>query len=364
LLIFGLLNSLLLVGCSEKPSSEIKPSDIVRPAKVVSVKATTNGHIRRFPATIEPSQTAQLAFRVNGEVQKLFVLAGQEVAEGQLLAKLDDTDFKLAVKQAEAKYQLTLAQFNRSKRLFAEKLIASSQFDEAQALLDIDKARLEQANTNLAYTELHAPFTGMIAQLHIEAFEFVQAKQPIMQIQGREQVDVAIEVSEQLMVKMPKERTNLDYQPTLVFEELPDVSFKVSLKEFDIAPSQSTKTYKLIFTMPNPEEVNLLTGMTGTLIAEMDKVLGTSSDTFVVPASSVFVPNESQDKTTQYVYKLNGDNRTVLVAVEIIALGQQDAEIRPLDTSQLSLGDKIVATGSHYLTQGQKVIPWVRERGL
>lgn len=350
-----------LIGCAE-PVQETE-QNVLRPAKIAQVLPALGSNVKSFPAAVEPTFDAQLAFRVNGEVAERLVIAGQTVEQGEVLARLDDRDFQLRLKQAQAKYDLSLSQYNRSVKLFDEKLIAQSVLDQAKAQLDIDEAQLDTAKTNLKYTILTAPFAGTIAQLHVEPFEFVQAKQQIMELQGRDLVDVAIQVPEDLMARIPKDAESSDYQPTLILDAIPDREFKVTPKEHDITPNQATKAYKVVFTMTPPEDINVLAGMTGSLIVELDLVLGTKSDQLLVPVEAVFLPNQYAGQNKHFVYKLDSANKAVLVEVKLVKMNQQGALIEAI-ANDLTLEDKVIAAGSHLIDEGQEVKPWSRERGL
>lgn len=354
----------LLSACSEPSADKEQNKLVIRPVKVSPVVSTNGNNIKTFPATVEPTQIAHLTFRVNGEISQLKVVAGEHVKQGQLLASLDDKDFVLQVKQAQARYELTKSQFNRAKKLFKEKLIASSAFDEAKAQLDIAEAQLDVAQTNLKYTSVVAPFDGIVAQLQVEKFEFVQAKQPIMEIQGRKQVDIAIEVSESVMAQLPKSADDNTYQPTFILDVQPNRKFKVKLKEHDISPNPTTKSYKLVFSMDSPSDINVLSGMTGDLIVEMDQVFEMNNAYFAVPVESIFLPNQYAGQNKAFIYKLSPSNKTVLVEVDVIKINNDSATIKPKQDSELVIGELVVATGSHLIADGQQVKPWSRERGL
>lgn len=356
-----LMASLLLLGCSEQVIEQQKQT--LRPAKVAQVLPASGSNVKSFPATVAPTFDAQLAFRVNGEIAERLVVAGQQVSKGNVLARLDDEDFRLQVKQAQAKYDLSLTQYNRAVKLLNEKLISQSALDQAKAQLDIDEAQLDLAKTNMKYTVLKAPFTGTIAQLHVEPFEFVQAKQPIMELQGRDLVDVEILVPEELMAQVPKGAETNPYQPTLILDAVPDREFKVSFKEYDITPNAATKAYNVVYTLSMPQDVNVLAGMTGKLLVELDQVLGTSSNEIMVPVEALFLPNKFAGQDKHFVYKLDSENKVQLVEVSVKKMNQEGAVITAVD-SNLEVNDTVVAAGSHLIDEGQQIKPWSRERGL
>ncbi len=361
-------SQLVLSGCTKEEKDLEAPSNIVRPAKLAQVKQVSGDTIRTFPATVEPSTYAHLAFRVNGEIAEIKVVAGQNVKKDDVLAVLDDSDFIIQHKQAQARFKLTSSQFERADKLLKEKLISSAEYDQIKAELDIASAQLDAAKNNLKYSVIKAPFSGIVAHTNVEAFEFVQAKQPIMELQGRETIDVVIQVPEQLMIKLPKSTKAQTYQPTLIFDGNQQNKYKVTLKEHDIIPNPATKSYQVVFSLPTPEDINVLPGMTGALEVELDKLLASDINALIVPISAVFVPNskvqDSQATNTQFVMKVRKDMSTELVAVEVVETRQSGMVIKALEAGKLISGDKVIAAGPHLLVEGQSVSEWKQERGL
>ena len=105
----------------------------VRPVKLFVVTNQHSGSVRQFPAVVEPTKRANLTFRVNGKLTSLTGRPSNNVEQGQVLAQLDDTDFKLRLDQASARYELAQTQFNRAELLNQQKLISQAQFDETKA---------------------------------------------------------------------------------------------------------------------------------------------------------------------------------------------------------------------------------------
>ncbi|MDX1321155.1 MAG: efflux RND transporter periplasmic adaptor subunit, partial [Oceanospirillum sp.] len=165
------LNAVLLfvVACSES----VPPADteLIRPVKLHTVNSSSDGAVRQFPAVVEPTERASLTFRVSGKLVQLIARPGQMVQKGDLLAALDDTDFRLRLDQAEARYELAQTQFARAEQLIAEKLVSQAAFDEAKAQLQVARADLSTAKTALSYTRLQAPFAGSISRLLVENHE-------------------------------------------------------------------------------------------------------------------------------------------------------------------------------------------------
>lgn len=352
-LIFVTLVSLLSTACSEQVSESKEP--LIRPAKFYYVSDQSAEKIRNFPAVVEASEDATLAFRVSGVISELLVKPGQEIAKGELLAKLDPTDYLIRVEQAQANYELASSQYNRSKQLLTQKLISPSMYDESQAQLQVAQATLKTAKKNLQYTELHAPFDGEVAKTYVEAFENVVAKQVILNLQDRDKVDIAIQVPESFIANVKK---GSGYQPTVRFDPKPELEYKSTLKEWDTKADSVTNTYRVVFSLNRPSEFNALPGMTANLSVELSKVIKTDVNQLSVPIESIFA--QSQDGViNQFVWKVK-DGTVVKSPVKVGALKEDSIEV----VQGISVGDIVIAAGVHRLYEGTKVREWKKERGL
>ena len=113
LAIAGLLAllSLTLVACGARQEAPVR--DVVRPVKTVMVEEAA-GMMRNFPASIESSRRVDLAFRVPGKLSDLLVQEGDKVEAGQLLAKLDPTDYQLRLDDADAEAERATSDWERA----------------------------------------------------------------------------------------------------------------------------------------------------------------------------------------------------------------------------------------------------------
>ena len=197
---------------------------------------------------------AQLTFRVAGEITELPVRPGAEVKQGELIARLDPTDYQLAVDQGKAQYELAASQYERNKVLVNEGVMSEAQFDQIESQRAVAKSNYETAKANLKYTET-APFDGVIASLAVEAYENIQPKQPIVTLQINNAIDVSIQVPEKLFARVKKQT---DYEPMIRFDAAPEFQFRAHLKEWDSQADPATNTYEVVFTLPKPDNLNVL----------------------------------------------------------------------------------------------------------
>ena len=353
-----LLLTLGLSACSEPTTNAIDTQP--RPVKLTTVSAGNEPRLRQFPAVVEAANVAELTFRVAGELSQLPGRPGVTVARGDLIAKLDPRDYQLVVDEAKARYELAESQYTRSQNLVEQGLMSASQFDEITSQMRVAKANLETAQANLNYTELRAPFAGVVAHLYVENYENIQAKQPIATLQMNDAIDISISVPENLFARVQR---RVDYQPDVIFEAAPKRAFKASLKEWDSQADAATNTYEVVFTMAKPRDLNILPGMSATVVVDTSAVIQYDADALFVPASAVFTPADNGDSDAHYVWRYQGDNeRGQVEKVKVSVADISNAGIAI--TAGLKSGDQVVSAGVNQLQDGQLVRPWTRERGL
>lgn len=345
------ISVLVLAACNEATPNNTE-SSISRPVKLFTVPDSDSPNIRRFPAKVEANQGSYLSFRVNGELMALPTLAGQAVNKGDVLAKLDPEDFKLQLADREARYKLAKNQLERTETLKQKGIASQSELDQAKANMQVALSALEKAQTDLEYTVLRAPFSGTISKVFIKNFESVVAKQNIMRIETRDLMDVTIHIPEKLVARVNKKTS---YQPHVVFDSFPHKSYTLSLKEWDTQADPLTLSYRVVFTLPLPSDFNLLAGMTGNVLIDLNKVFRSDQQKFTIPTTSVF--SDASQKSFVWRYQ---DGQLEKVNVVLGEIHKSGIEVE----SGLKPGDKIVSAGVHHLTEKSKVRPWTKERGL
>lgn len=363
-LVTGMLLSVtILSGCNDHTARQVHDEQI-QPVHLHLVSADMTTQLRRFPAIVEATQTAELGFRVGGELRQLPLRPGQPVEAGQLVAALDATDYEVALEHAQAKAELARAQFKRSQQMAERQLISPAAFDQARADLRVAEANVRSARTNLNYTQLTAPFSGIIAHLHVENFENLVPQQSVMTLQLDGYIDISIHVPERLFARV---RRDLDYQPEVLFDSLPGTTFKASIREWDRIADAATNTYRVVFSMPAPEQANILPGMTATVLIDAAHMTERLRNLVLVPSSAVFTPEHSPlEAGVAYVWVYRAQSSTAtsgtlhLRQVQIADMTNQGVEI----IAGLEPGEYVIQAGVHHLHDAQQVRPWVRERGL
>lgn len=355
-----LVSVLWLIACSpEHPTATSKQIDEATPALILTVMSPQQAQIRRFPAQVQAAEEAALAFRVPGELVALPARAGQAVKSGEVLARLDPTDYQLRVDDRNARFQLASTQFERINDLFKQKQVSKAQYDQAKAEMDIALTALNSARSDLGYTVLKAPFDGTVAGVYGDNHQAVAAGATLLTLQVRELLEIRVQVPEQLMAHMSD--SSRPYQPEVEFDALPGQRFKLAYKSHNTQADPATGSYQIELTLPRPASLNLLPGMSAMVYADLGQVMDLGLSHPIIPAQAVFqTATQPQGDNVASVWVVDSSFQISARTVKTGKLSSAGLEI----ISGLEAGEQILGAGVHYAREGMLVRSWSRERGL
>jgi RND family efflux transporter MFP subunit len=332
-----------LCACSESEKAE--QSELLRPVKTITIKTTDNHVKRNFPGIVDAVKKAELSFRVDGKLTEFTVREGDRVNKGQMIARLDQTDFSIDLENAQASYDKAKADFSRAEQLINTGNISRAEYDSLKASLDMSHAQLSAAQQNLRYTTLSSPFTGRIAKRFIENHEEVVAKQIIVLLQDTTSFVVKIAVPESVMIKAKRDKSVYT-----LFASFPDIKnqlFPLTIRETATQANASTLTYTVTFDMSAIKEHAILPGMSVLVHVERPS---DNPETVYLPPHTVL-----EDSAGRFVYVVEStDGQQGIIrrrTVESGHLTEQGMEI----ISGLNLGDKIVSAGMSKITDGKRI---------
>jgi len=331
---------------------EIEEVPSIRPLKMMTVGQSIPAQIRKYPGKVAAMDKVTLGFQVDGPLIELPINKGQEVKEGDLLARIDPRDFQNRFDSARAELEQTSTQLERIKKAAESGAISQTELTNAQAAFERAQANFKIAQKALEDTKLLAPFDAVIANTFVDNFQNVLAKQDIVTVQKIEDVLIEVNVPEERILRAKEKRGQ--YHFVAVFDSLPGREFEVKLHEYTTEADPLTQTYLITFSMPVPEELNILPGMTAT-IWEYPIQKGDQTGIFLLPIDAVPVDDSGQ----YFVWKAEkGDSDVYTVHKQTVKAGAMEGDsIQVL--SGLSQGEIIAATGVHMLREGQKVRKYV-----
>lgn len=226
--------------------------------------------------TIEAITTVKVGTQVSGIIEHVYADFNDNVKQGQVLARLDETALRAQLDQSQANVdqaqaQLTFqeATYNRLKALYEKNLIAQADYDQAlfnyqnsRASLSNAKSALDRTKVNLAYATIYSPINGVVLNRAIEEGQTVAASfnTPEMFTIANDltQMEVQTSVDEADIGKVIKGQ-----RVEFTVDAYPDLKFEGSVSQVRLQPvtTNNVVTYTVILNAPNPDK-KLMPGMT------------------------------------------------------------------------------------------------------
>jgi membrane fusion protein (multidrug efflux system) len=319
-----------------------------------------------FPATIEGIEIVQLRPMVDGYLEKIYVPEGANVTKGQLLFKIQNPVYDEAVITAKAAIRIAQADVDAAKmnvekvRPLVEKDIVSKyELDAAQFTLQSKQAALDQANaslrnaeTNVGYTTLRSPITGVMGSIPYKIGDLVSSttSSSLTSLSRIDQVYAYFAFSEKQLLNLSNRvpgatlQDKLDHLPTvsLVLADGSAYPQKGRLETASGFVSTGTGTVSLKAQFVNP------TGLIRSGASAIVRVPRTIDTALLVPQSATY---QLQDKT--FVYLLIDSNK--VISIPIVSTPTNDGKFLVVQ-SGLRRGDRILINGFN-LRDSTVVIP-------
>ena len=338
----------LLSGCSEKPAAE--PLRSVRTAEIRYDKAK---EINRYVGTVQSRHEVNEAFRVGGKVIQRKVDVGQKVREGEVLAVLDDADYRHAEEAARQQFVAATTQARQAesdrKRLDALKSDGSvSVSDEEKAQSSADTAaataaatarQLELARNRLKYTVLRASQSGVVTAVRFEVGQVVPEGQSVVSIANEGEPEIIADVPEDHLSVFKASR----YRAWLA--SAPDQTFDVVLRELSPQAAAQTRTFRARLKPATPRPLPL--GATATLVVERPH---DETPAAALPAAAM---TQSKGKPAVWVVRRKGSEPVGTVdLLDVTVHGYRNDEVL---VSGPPAGELVVTAGVQKMAPGLHV---------
>jgi RND family efflux transporter MFP subunit len=190
----SILISASLSGCSSntQEANTFKTPPPVK-ATVMQVQAQTDMSRKEYSASIESEQQAHIATKIMGNILAITVKEGDKVRKGQALIRLDDNELQSKLSQSEAKIAEAQAHFTNAQTILER--FKTLQKESAATQKELDEMKQELLNM-LDYTELRAPFSGIITQKHAQTGDLAKPGFPLLTIQNVDRMEVVASIPE------------------------------------------------------------------------------------------------------------------------------------------------------------------------
>jgi len=348
--IFAAPLAAMLAACAPgKP-----PVEPLRAVRTAELRYNAAAESNRYVGTVQSRHEVDQGFRVGGKIAQRKVDVGQAVREGDVLAVLDDTDYRLAEEAARQQLLAAAAQARQAesdrKRLEALKADGSvsaaddekaqTRAQETRAAAEAEERKLELARNRLKYTVLRAPRTGVVTNVRAEVGQVVAEGQPVVSVAGEGEPEIVVDVPEGQVEAFKTARF------TASLASAPDQTFEVILRELSPQAAAQTRTYRARLKPATLRQLPL--GATATLVSSRNAP--DSSPTAPIPASAITQVN---GQPAVWIVRRKGAEPAGAVELARITVnGYRNDEVL---VSGLPAGELVVTAGVQKMAPGLQV---------
>lgn len=286
--------------------------------------------------TISAEAEAPVLARVSGEVVEILVEEGDEVEEGQLLARLDGERLRLQMLEARVNLEKTRKEYERYVQLHKRGLVSASTFDGLKFDVDALQATYELKRLNYNYTKIRAPISGVVSARNIKLGQHIMAGAPAFKITNTSDLVAYLQIPQTELSKISAGDT-----ARVRFDAMPDTEFAATITRISPTIDPRNGTFRATASIENAESY-LAPGMFGRFDIAYEK----HPDAVLIPAAAVIWED---DAAVVYVFnKGSAKRRAVRIGIQSDGL----AEV----VTGLDCDEQIIVTGQSGLHDGVRVL--------
>ena len=343
--------AIFLAACGKTEA----PPPLERAVKLMTLGQAQQSTTQSYSGEIRARIEAGLGFRVAGKLTARYVELGQHVKAGQLLADIDPQDYALSAQAAQAQLvgaqtnrDLAASDFKRYKDLFDQGFISGAELERREATLKAAQAQWEQAKAQrdvqanqASYTHLLADSAGVITSIDANVGQVLAVGQSVVRLAQDGARDLVFAVpEEQLNQLKPGQKLDISLWQS-------KQTTQAQVRDIAASADPVTRTFAVKATLLNSATDH-----------PADRVLGATANVFLptqqAPLDRLVIPTSAlrSDASGTSVWLFDPSTSTVKAQV-VNVKGIEDNQV--VIASGLKIGDTIVTTGVHVLTEGQKV---------
>ncbi|WP_341788022.1 efflux RND transporter periplasmic adaptor subunit [Rickettsia endosymbiont of Lasioglossum villosulum] len=331
-------------------------SNIAAPVEVTKVIRKDAPYIIELAGNAETYQTADIKSQVTGQILSVNFDDGQEVKADDLLYEIDPRPFQNQLQQAEASllsdtYNLenAIKEEARYRNLYKENAVSEEQYlqmltnmNVLKAAVERDKAVIADANLQIEYSKIVAPFDGKLSESNVDIGNLAQAGlTTLVTINTISPIYVSFPVPEEHLNKINKSQKNSDLSLIVKTSNGQEVT-DGEIVFIDNTIDSNSGTIKLKATLPNKDEI-LCPGQ----FVRVSLSVYTEKDALVVPSKAIQTNDQGP-----YVFIVDKNNKAVIKNVEIAFSNDDFVVIK----SGVEEGEIVVTNGQLRLNNNTEVV--------
>lgn len=327
----------LLFSCNHKEAEQEVESTFV----ITSPLQVDTTLYKEYVGQIRSANHIELRSQERGYLESIYVDEGQLVKKGQLMFKLMPAIYQAEVEKAQAEANFADIEYKNTKSLADKNIVSPNELALAKAKLDQAKAALTLAQVHLGFTEIRAPFSGIMDRFYTRLGSLVDEGELLTNLSDNSKMWVYFNVTEDEYLDYIKNTSNKNAKKVLLRlanQELFDEQGVLETIEADFNNETGNIAFRAAF--PNPKGI-LRHGETGNVLMPVEL-----KDAIIIPQKATY---DVLDK--KYVYVV--DKEGVLSARQITI--SQELPHLYVVSSGLMATDKILAEGLGKVKNNEKI---------
>ena len=307
-----------------------------------STKTEPFEHLIEVQANIKTRQNVLLYPEFAGRLVQIHVKEGQNVKKGTLLAVIDDAGIQDQLDQVKLQLELSKTTYERTKRLWEQKIGSEMMFLEAQTRYKSAKKQVSQIRQQLAKTKVYAPFNGIVDEIPARVgSNLAPAMTPIMRIVNLKSMYAESDVPENYLSNIKKGSKAMVTIPVLNQTQTTEIH---QIGNF-ITPSN--RTFRVEAPLENPDGL-----IKPNLNARLNMIDYVNPEAIIIPLR--IVRENANGESFVFILTQPEENNSYTTEQRIIKLGKSKDEMIEV-ISGLSPGELVVDEGVSLLVDNQKI---------
>jgi membrane fusion protein (multidrug efflux system) len=326
-----------VTGCRKKPEgAAAAPAGFAVQVVAVEAKRQPISESLSLVGSLAANEMVEIKSETDGMVEEINFKEGQRVEKGRLLFRLDESKFAASVSEADANFKVAQANFERSRELVKEKLIAQQEFETIAAQFHAAQATLELRKRQLKDTRIYAPFAGMMGARQVSPGQVIARNTTLTWLVDLDTIKAEFNVPERFLSQIRVGQLIELTVATYSGQSFPGEVYFIS--------PHVDPVFRTVLVKANVknQELRLRPGM----FANLDLTLKVRDQAVLVPESAITI---SSDKASLYTIEA-GDTAQLKPVTTGLRMGGK-VEI----TAGLSGGELVVVEGTQKLRPGAKV---------
>ncbi len=275
-LLLGIVIVFLLGGCSGNSEDTDRQEFSQTPLKVEVLQVATSRVADQVEimGTLQAAQNAVISARISGNITTIEVGPGSRVSKDDLLLRIRADEISAQLQQARAQLDQASRNLDRERKLLAQKAATAEAVKSLEDALKVAQANFREATTMMGYTNVLAPFDGIITRKMVDVGDLATPAKPLLHIENENNLQVMADIPETLA-------THLKLDTTMNIK-VPAAQLEIVGRVVEISPVADPQTRTVAIKLDIEMHPDLRSGQFARVIFP-----GSTVETVLVPRESI-----------------------------------------------------------------------------